>query len=121
MATRRRGLGDTIDKVTTKTGIKSVVKFIAGEDCGCDERKEKLNLKFPNYHGIKCLTESEYNDLKVIFEETKLTNSVSPLQQMKMVEIHNRVFDSRLEISSCGSCVRDLLKNLNHVFETYTN
>lgn len=120
MATRRRGLGDTIDNVSTKTGIKKLVKFIAGEDCGCDERKEILNLKFPNYHNLKCLTESEYNDLNLIFEDTKVTGSVNPLQQMRMVEIHNRVFDSKLDISSCGSCVRDLLKNLNHVFETYT-
>ena len=37
------GLGDTLEKVFEKTGIKKLVKFIAGEDCGCDERKKKLN------------------------------------------------------------------------------
>ena len=41
------GLGDTIDKVTEATGIKKLVKFIAGDDCGCDDRKEKLNKLFP--------------------------------------------------------------------------
>ena len=40
------GLGDTIAKVTEATGIKKAVKFLAGEDCGCDERQERLNRIF---------------------------------------------------------------------------
>jgi hypothetical protein len=40
------GLGDTIEKITTATGIKYVVKKaseILDVPCGCDERKEALN------------------------------------------------------------------------------
>lgn len=47
---RSKGLGDTIEKITTATGIKSVVDTIAditGKDCGCNKRKELLNEKFP--------------------------------------------------------------------------
>jgi hypothetical protein len=39
-------LGDRIEQITTKTGIKKVVDAIAkktGKDCGCAARKEKLN------------------------------------------------------------------------------
>ncbi len=32
-------MGDAVEIVTEATGIKSLVKFIAGEDCGCEERK----------------------------------------------------------------------------------
>ena len=60
------GLGDTLEKVFKKTGIKKLVKFIAGEDCGCDERKKKLNELFP-YRKISCLTEDEYNVLDTFF------------------------------------------------------
>ena len=35
-------LGDAIEKVTTFTGIKKVVKSIS-KDCGCDKRKKILN------------------------------------------------------------------------------
>jgi len=38
-----KGIGTIIDKITTLTGIKKLVKFIFGEDCGCEERKNKLN------------------------------------------------------------------------------
>ena len=44
---KSKGFGDTIDKFTTKTGIKAVVNAIAGDSCGCEERKEWLNKKIP--------------------------------------------------------------------------
>lgn len=46
-----KGLGDTIDKITTATGIKKVVhavtKAAGKEDCGCNKRREALNKAFP--------------------------------------------------------------------------
>jgi|TARA_R100000030_G_scaffold61722_2_gene46689 hypothetical protein len=45
-----RGLGDSIAKFTKKTGIKTVVQNIAGslnKPCGCQERQDYLNKKFP--------------------------------------------------------------------------
>ena len=39
-------LGDRIEQITTATGIKKIVDKISditGKDCGCNERKEKLN------------------------------------------------------------------------------
>ena len=39
-------LGTTLEKIFKFTGIAWVVKKIWGEDCGCQERKEKLdNIK----------------------------------------------------------------------------
>ena len=43
MKNESKGLGDTVAKITKATGIDKLVKFVAGEDCGCDERKEKQN------------------------------------------------------------------------------
>ena len=45
-----KGLGDTVEKITTATGIKKVVDTISkatGKPWGCKERKEKLNNMFP--------------------------------------------------------------------------
>jgi len=44
------GLGDTIERITMATGIKTIVDKIVektGRDCGCAKRKELLNQKFP--------------------------------------------------------------------------
>jgi len=44
---KSRGLGDTVEKITSATGIKKatevVTKAIGIKDCGCNKRKEKLN------------------------------------------------------------------------------
>ena len=45
-----KGLGDTIEAITTATGIKKVVEAVSkktGKDCGCGARKEKLNKLVP--------------------------------------------------------------------------
>ncbi len=47
---KARGLGDTIENITTATGIKKIVDKVSdvvGGDCGCGKRKETLNKIFP--------------------------------------------------------------------------
>jgi len=56
---KSEGLGDTIEKITEATGIKAAVKWLAGDDCGCEERKAKLNSLW-RYTQPKCLQEDEH-------------------------------------------------------------
>jgi hypothetical protein len=42
-----KGLGDTIENFTEKTGIKKVVEKVSGGGCGCGARKDTLNRMFP--------------------------------------------------------------------------
>ena len=47
---KSKGLGDTVEKITTATGIKKVVETVSkatGKDCGCSKRKDALNRIFP--------------------------------------------------------------------------
>ena len=48
---RSRGLGDSIEKVTRATGIKTIVekgaKAMGKEDCGCSKRQKTFNDLFP--------------------------------------------------------------------------
>lgn len=48
---KSRGLGDDVEKVTTALKIDKLAKKIANlmgkDDCGCNDRKEKLNQIFP--------------------------------------------------------------------------
>ena len=111
------GLGDTIAKITKATGIDKVVKFIAGEDCGCDERKEKLNKLFP-YAKPKCLTEDEFNTLDVYFKQN--TETLTSDEQISLIAINNRVLSQRLTFSSCSSCLRDLVGKLRIIYNEYT-
>ena len=43
---KSQGLGDTIEKITKATGIKTLVEKVSeglNISCGCQQRKEKLN------------------------------------------------------------------------------
>jgi len=44
---KSKGLGDTVHKFTTATGIATIVKKASKGNCGCDKRRKKLNKKFP--------------------------------------------------------------------------
>ena len=109
-----KGLGDTIEKITEATGIKKAVKFLFGEDCGCDERKAKLN-KYFSY--IECLTEDEYIWLTEFFKTN--TNSVKYNERRKLIEIYNRVFGKRLKDTTCASCIKNIVDNLKSVYNEY--
>lgn len=60
---RSEGLGDTIDKITTVTGIKAAVKAVVGEeDCGCEERRKRLNEMFPYFNKTEENANTETTD-----------------------------------------------------------
>lgn len=112
-----KGLGDTIEKITTATGIKKAVKFLAGEDCGCDERKEVLNKKF-RYNKPECFTEDEYNFVGHIVDSG--INTLSVEQNRRMVQIYNRVFNDNRKPSGCSSCfLNSVFKPLKTLYATY--
>ena len=47
-SSKSKGLGDTIEKITTFLRIKKFIDRISGQkDCGCETRKDKLNKWFP--------------------------------------------------------------------------
>jgi len=114
---KSKGLGDTIAKITEATGIDKLVKFIAGEDCGCDERKEKLNKLFP-YAKPLCLTEDEFNTLDNYFKQN--TNTLTSDEQTSLIAINNRVLNQKLTFSTCSSCLRDLVSKLRVIYNEYS-
>jgi hypothetical protein len=114
---KSKGLGDTIAKITEATGIDKLVKFVAGEDCGCDERKEKLNKLFP-YAKPLCLTEDEFNTLDTYFKQN--TNTLTSDEQTSLIAINNRVLNQKLTFSTCSSCLRDLVSKLRVIYNEYS-
>ena len=112
------GLGDLVEKVTEATGIKKAVKFIAGEDCGCEERKQKMNaIPLLKRRDVNCLTQEEYTYLTDWF--SKKVNVVKQADQNKLLAIYNRVFNQRKQRTSCGSCIKTMIDELKVLFNQY--
>jgi hypothetical protein len=111
------GLGDMVEKITKATGIKKAVEFIAGEDCGCEERKERLNnLRFRRTP--KCLNESEYYFLKDLYESKR---PVSRPDLERLVDIECRIFSKRYSGPICGNCgdAQRIIRDMKEIFENY--
>jgi hypothetical protein len=121
MATKKaKGLGDTIEQITEATGIKAAVEMFSkatGLDCGCDERKERLNQLFSYNRNINCLTEKDYNSLTELIDPKK--SSLTAEEQNTIAEIYYNVFNYRLQLSSCGSCWAGKIQELRKVYNEY--
>jgi hypothetical protein len=117
---KAQGLGDTIEQITEATGIKKAVEMFSkatGLDCGCDERKEKLNQLFSYNRNINCLTEKDYNALTELIDPKKNTLTIE--EQNTIAEIYYNVFNYRLQLSSCGSCWAGKIQELRKVYNEY--
>lgn len=111
------GLGDTVEKVFQATGVDKLAKWALGEDCGCQERKQKLNKLFP-YKKPECLNEEEYNYLDKFFSSK--SNKVTTETQKELVTIYNRVFNEKAKTTSCGSCfLNSIYSKLEKVYKEY--
>lgn len=92
---KAKGLGDTIEQITEATGIKTAVKAVFGDDCGCDARKDKLNKLFPYSRQPECLTQDEIDYLSSgVLRKTSLNYD----QRVRIAEIHSRVFNHKYDV-----------------------
>ena len=110
------GLGDTLEKVFKATKIDRLVKFIAGEDCGCDERKKKLNEMFQYRAKPLCLNEDEYIFLLEFFKSNP--TEIKPSEQKVMQKIYERVFNLRMQ-EFCDGCIKTMVSKMKQVYEAY--
>jgi len=113
---KSKGLGDTVEKITKATGIKKVVKAVFGDDCGCNERKDRLN-SIMSYKVVNCLEEEEYNYIKDFVDLKR--SSVTMAEQRGLLTIYNRVFNQRKQMSNCPSCVRSIVNELKKLIVNY--
>ena len=113
---KSKGLGDDIEAFTTKTGIKSIVHALFGEDCGCDERKEWLNKKFP-HKNIECLTENEYIYLTEWFKYNR--QSITFIERTEIIRIYNRILNKKQKDTTCSSCLVNIISEIRQIYDSY--
>lgn len=118
MATRRsrkkpEGLGDVVENITEATGIKKVVKAIAGDDCGCNERKDLLNKLFPFNRNVKCLEETEQKWVEVVYNRSN--KAITFEENKEICRLYNKAFNpkTKKQSTSCAVCLKDMLDALH--------
>lgn len=114
------GLGDTIEKITEATGIKTLVKAIAGDDCGCAERKKKLNELFSyKLKVVNCPTEEQtqwYNNFK-----SNRTLTLSNEQRKTICSYYSTIFGLPY-YEPCVNCSpKPYIQMINKLDEVFKN
>jgi len=116
-------VGDAVEKITKATGIKKVVEIfsqITGADCGCEERKEKLNDIFRRRRlKARCITQDEYYQLTQLtdIKRSRMTRE----HATKVAKIYSSIFSTRYEFW-CDTCPQIWLakiQDLKDVQELY--
>lgn len=102
---KSKGLGDTIEKATKATGVKKAVEKVFGKDCGCEERKEKLNKLFPYYNKEKaCMNEEQIKYYEGFKEQylTKNSNTIPHEKMKEFIDLYNTIFQTN--VKECLGC-----------------
>ena len=116
-----KGLGDTIEQITTATGIKAVVEKVSeltGIDCGCEERREKLNALW-SYRQPKCLSQNSIEWFSSFLKNKP--EQLTIILQNKLKSIYKEVFDIDFASTNCASCWRDMIREIERVYQVQTN
>ena len=94
---KSKGLGDTI-------GIDKIVEAVAGDDCGCQGRKDKLNKLFPYYRTFN------EKDMKMYEEKIMpIGNEISGAEQRLAIDLYQRV--------TGPGCVIKMLNELKTIYD----
>tara|TARA_R100000700_G_scaffold36013_1_gene44972 strand:+ start:8 stop:376 length:369 start_codon:yes stop_codon:yes gene_type:complete len=117
MKNKSKGIGDDIAKFTKATGIDKLAKKVLGDDCGCEERKKKLNQMFPHFKNIRQFTEDEIK----IYEEAILPiesrGHLTREEKTIVNTLYKRVFGNNPQWKSCSPCNKQIMDNLKKVYE----
>ena len=101
-----------IEKITIATGVKSVIKGLT-DDCGCDDRKEKLNRMFPFHSSMTEEQKKVWEGLRVKYEENRLTAE----EQTMVNALYNTVFRANARPTRCASCMVRRMTALEDVYQ----
>jgi len=126
-----RGLGDTIEKVLSTSGIKRLVALLSnGKDCGCEKRKETLNQFFSYKLKPNCLTEYQIAEYKNFIDTRKMKlinqgkaeGELNNKEKMFVTQFYADVFNVqklKLDCSGCNGTAKkliDMIYKLDVVF-----
>lgn len=110
---RSNGFGDTIERITEATGIKSLVDSLTGgKDCGCDKRKELLNRLWTYKYKPECLDIDQKKEYKKFIKtrNIKLTGKGKASGKLTedevnfILDFYSIVFNTKRMKNSCSSC-----------------
>jgi hypothetical protein len=118
MKSKSKGLGDKIAAVTKATGIEKVVKTFFGENCGCDERRDRLNKMFPS-RSITQMDEEQYTFFRDVLQPAyRGHQTLKGKDSDFFYQMYNDIFGKNQQKTKCTSCNKNMYIELLKVYES---
>lgn len=117
----KSGLGDKVEAMLEATGIKKLVEWATdGADCGCEERKQKLNM-IGKYKVQRCLEKSQYEYIDRFFKTWDGYTGPDYHTLNELAKIRNSVFAIKYQKPNpmCKACVLGIINPLQKLHEQY--
>ena len=118
------GLGDVLEDIAKVTGIKAIVKAIAGEDCGCDERREKLNNLLPRGRKqVRCMTDEEHAEYGE-FMVTRKQGRLEADEVKYLMSLYTKIYNRKWAKVRCTQCalkgrVKEAMSDLDRTYNNH--
>ena len=117
---QHEGLGDTIEAITKATGIKKVVKALVGDDCGCEETKQALNVKHSYRLKLhRCLTDQETTWWTTFKEKSKLQLTNSEVEFI--CKLYSEIFNRQYFRPPVGGSPKPVINMIAKIDEVYNH
>lgn len=100
-----KGVGDVVEKVLRKSGVKKIVDFLF-TDCGCDERRDALNARFP----LIDPTPEQKERIRILFDRPGTTLKGGEVTEM--YSLFNEIFGTRRKPCNCTSQNKRMAEDL---------
>ena len=125
--TEIRGLGDVIEVITKATGIKAIVEKVSdvlGVDCGCDERRERLNNLLPRGRKqVRCMTDEEYIEYGE-FMSTRKSGRLEADEVKFLMNMYTKIYNRKWRKVRCTQCalagrVKEAMADLDRTYNSH--
>ena len=121
------GLGDVVEAFTKATGIKAVVDKVSdvlGVDCGCDERREKINNLLPRGRKqVRCMTDEEYTEYG-LFMNTRKKGRLEADEVKYLMSLYTKIYNRKWAKVRCTQCalkgrVKEAMSDLDRTYNNH--
>ena len=118
MKSKNQGLGDKVAAVTKATGIEKIVKTFFGDDCGCDERRDRLNKMFPTRKvNMMNAEQREFFEEEIITRYKKSQNLTRHVGDA-FYKLYEDLLNKKKSRTTCTSCNKAMYIELLKIYES---
>lgn len=125
----QEGVGETVKRVADKLGLGKLAKLftdVTGEDCGCEDRREKYNKKRVLWRKktVNCLTGEQYKELVEValnWGENNPNRRMTREQSYSIAKLYSEIFGTRYELwcTACATTWAMKVRELEAVRDVY--